>query len=426
MIRSSLFALLLAAAMASSAMTFAQSEDGLAPPPVYKGEIRRGADGRLIAVPTKSPEVAAASSSSRPATMVVGSGEKITTIAEAARQARDGEVIEIRPGDYRGQPVAWTQDNLLIRGSGTRPVLLADGRITEGKAIWVVRGGRVRIENIEFRGARAADGKGAGLRFERGDLLVQRCAFIDNENGIVTADRPEMMLTVSDSEFSAPPRDAGAPHHLLSVGAIGRFVLSGSRFEQGFRGDLVLSRARENDVRYNLLVDGAGGRAAYELEFPNGGVAYVIGNVIGQSATTDNPVLVAYGAEGPRWSDNALYFAHNTLLNDASSGAYLKVWAHRFVGGVEVWAINNLSSGHGELSAPAQGRFEGNQSVARRDLLDYGGLPLRLSSFSPLRGSVRLPGHARGVDLFPAEEFRFPLGSRPAHPGNAPSPGAFQ
>lgn len=423
MIRCCLLALLL---MAASPGVFAQSEDGLAPPPVYKGEIRRGADGRLIAVPAKSPEVAVAGSSSRPATMIVGSGEKITTIAEAARLARDGEVIEIRPGDYRGQPAVWTQDNLLIRGSGARPVMLADGRSAEGKAIWVVRGGRVRIENIEFRGARVADGNGAGIRFERGDLVVHRCVFVDNENGILTANRPEMTLTVSDSEFAVAPRDGGALHHLLYVGAIGRFVLSGSRFAQGYLGHLLKSRARENDVRYNLLVDGAGGRAAYELEFPNGGVAYVIGNVIGQSATTDNPVLVAYGAEGPRWSDNALYFAHNTLLNDAYSGTYLKVSADRFVGGVDVWVINNLSSGHGELLAPAQGRFEGNQSVARRDLLDDGGLPLRLNSFSPLRGSVRLPGHARGVDLFPAEEFSFPLGSQPVHPGSAPSPGAFQ
>ncbi|WP_153117046.1 right-handed parallel beta-helix repeat-containing protein [Rhodocyclus tenuis] len=412
--------------MAASSGAFAQSEDGLAPPPVYKGEIRRGADGRLIAVPAKSPEVLVASGSSRPATMIVGSGEKITTISEAARLARDGEVIEIRPGDYRGQPAVWTQDNLLIRGGGARPVMLADGRSAEGKAIWVVRGGRVRIENIEFRGARVADGNGAGIRFERGDLVVQRCAFVDNENGILTANRPEMTLAVSDSEFSAAPRDDGSLHHLLYVGAIGRFVLTGNRFAQGYRGHLVKSRARESVVRNNLLVDGAGGRAAYELEFPNGGVAYVLGNVIGQSATTDNPVLVSYGAEGQRWSDNALYFAHNTLLNDAHSGNYLKVWSDKFADGVDVWAINNLYSGHGELSAPAQGRFEGNQSVARRDLLDYGGLPLRLNSFSPLRGSVRLPGQARGVDLFPPEEFRFPVGSQPAHPGSSPSPGAFQ
>ena len=63
---------------------------------------------------------------------------------------------------------------------------------------------------------------------------------------------------------------------VLYVGAIGRFVLRGSRFHNGHLGHLVKSRARENHVLFNMLADGAGGRASYELEFPNGGVAYVI------------------------------------------------------------------------------------------------------------------------------------------------------
>jgi hypothetical protein len=415
--------LALAASLATPLAGLAQTPDQLPDSPAYKGEIRRGADGKLIVRPVDAPPRAAAA---KRATMVVGSGEAITTISEAARRARDGEVIDIRPGDYRGQPAIWTQNNLLIRGAGARPVMLADGKSAEGKAIWVVRGGNVRIENVEFRGARVASGNGAGIRFERGHLVVHRCAFFDNEMGILTANFPELTLEVSDSEFAAAPRHEGDLHHLLYVGAIGRFVLSGSRFEQGYRGHLVKSRARENDVRYNLLVDGSDGRASYELEFPNGGIAYVIGNVIGQSAATDNPALVAYGAEGPRWPDNALFLAHNTLLNDLHAGTFLKVWDEKFPAAIETWVINNLTVGYGDLFKPAQGRFEGNKSIARRDLLDYGGLPLRLNGGSALRGSVRPPGNARGVDLLPAAEFSFPVGRRPIHLSSSLAPGAFQ
>jgi hypothetical protein len=179
-------------------------------------------------------------------------------------------------------------------------------------------------------------------------------------------------------------------------------------------------------VRYNLLVDGAEGRASYELEFPNGGIAYVVGNVIGQSAGTDNPELVSYGAEGPRWPDNALFLVHNTLINDFHTGSFLKVWSEKFPNGIEAWVINNLTVGDGDLFPPAQGRFEGNKTVPRRDLIDYGGLPLRLNSTSSLRGSVRIPGNARGVDLLPAAEFSFPTGSRPIRLGNSLAPGALQ
>lgn len=412
-----LFAPLLLA-LAGPAM--AQPFDKLPPAPDYRGEIRRAPDGRLMVAASD----ASAPGTILPATMIVGPGEKVTSISEAARLARDGEVIDIRTGDYRAQPAVWTQNNLLIRGAGGRAVMRADGKSAEGKAIWVVRGGKVVIESIEFRGSRVAGFNGAGIRFERGDLTVRDCAFFDNEMGILTANTPDLTLEVVNSEFGETPRHPGDLHHLLYVGAIGKFILRGSRFSGGYLGHLVKSRARENHILYNMLVDGAGGRASYELEFPNGGLAYVIGNTIGQSAGSDNPTLVAYGAEGPRWPDNALYMAHNTLINERHAGKFLDIFADRIV--AEVWLLNNLMAGAGDLHNPAKGRFDGNRLVARSELIAMGGVPLRLSGQSPLRGSVRPPGQARGVDLMPGAEFTLPVGSRPMRPGSALAPGAFQ
>ncbi len=400
----------------------AQSTVALPESPDYKGEIRRGPDGKLIVVekPLLSPAI------SHAATLVVGPDEAIRTITEAAKLARDGDIVEIRPGEYRGQTAIWTQNDLTIRGSGKRPVLLADGKSAEGKGLWVIRGGRVRVENLEFRGVRVRDGNGAGIRFERGQLVIHRCAFIDNEMGILTGNSPDLTLEISDSEFADAARHQVDLHHLLYVGAIGRFVLTGSRFSNGYRGHLVKSRARENYVRYNLLADGTGGRASYELELANGGIAYVVGNVFQKSDTADNAVLVSYGAEGPRWPDNALYFAHNTLINDRHAGTFLRIPAERFPGGVESWVINNLLVGYGELAAPANGRFEGNLTAQRGELIDYAGLPLRLKTDSPLRGQVRVPGKARETELLPDAEFTFPAGTRPVTPGSALAPGAFQ
>ena len=191
----------------------AQVAEKLPESSAYKGEIRRRADGKLIVL--ESPVIK--SLAELPATMIVGAQEKIKTIGEAAGLAKDGEVVDIRPGDYRGQTAVWHQNNLTIRGSGKRPVMLADGKSAEGKAIWIVRGNNVRIENIEFRGARVADFNGAGIRFESGQLIVQRCAFFDNEMGILTANRADMTLEISDSEFGSAPETAGDLHHLLYV-----------------------------------------------------------------------------------------------------------------------------------------------------------------------------------------------------------------
>jgi hypothetical protein len=417
--------LLAIACLGVTTLVSAQVGDKLPPAPDYLGEIRRAPDGRLQALP-ETVAAAATARSLAPATMIVGPGEKITSLSEAARQARDGEVIEIRPGTYRGQPAVWTQDKLIIRGAAERPVMLADGKSAEGKAIWVVRGGRVQIENVEFRGARVPSLNGAGIRFEKGHLVVRNSAFFDNEMGILTANHADMSLEVVDSEFGDAPHTQGDLHHLLYVGAIGRFSLRGSRFANGYLGHLVKSRARENQILYNMLVDGAGGKASYELEFPNGGVAYVIGNTIGQSAGTDNPKMLSFGAEGGRWPENALYMAHNTLINDFHAGSFVHVWSDKLAGDVDVWLLNNLMVGNGELFRPAQGRFDGNRVVGRGELIEQGGVPVRLTTASPLRGAVRPPGEANEVALLPSAEFTFPVGTRPLRVGSRLAPGAFQ
>ena len=123
----------------------AWAQDSLPQSPDFRGEIRRGADGRLIAVPAppgiETAPLGGPAASAPPApasranTLIVGPGERIATITEAARQARDGDIVEIRPGEYRGQPAVWTQRDLTIRGVGKRPVMVADGTSAEGKAI---------------------------------------------------------------------------------------------------------------------------------------------------------------------------------------------------------------------------------------------------------------------------------------------------
>ena len=417
----------------------------LPPAPVELGEVRRNAQGQLEVIRPAQPDAVAGPASSRerarlagpdqgvlPAsgagrTIVVGPLEPINSVKEAARVARDGDTIEILPGEYRQQAVLWLQNRLTIRGKGRRPVFIADGDSAEGKALWVVRNAEMLIENVEFRGTRVADGNGAGIRFEKGRLRVSRCAFFDNEMGILTSSHPDAVLEVEDSEFGAAPQHVGVLHHLLYAGAIARLSVRGSRLQQGFRGHLIKSRAQESVIAYNMIVDGAGGRASYELEFPNGGVAWVIGNVIGQSANTDNADLISYGAEGHKWPDNALYLAHNTLVNDTPDGRFLRVWSDRLPAGTEVWAINNLTVGHGAFVPQAPGRYDGNRSVADRTALtDVEHLDFSLPSNSPLRGQAMVPGSVRERSLTPVAEFRLPVGTRSLVPGKPLSPGALQ
>jgi len=349
------------------------------------------------------------------------------SLIEAIQRAQDGDTIALLPGTYKGAVAVIRQKRLTLRGVGERPVIEADGQIAEEKAIWVIKNGDIRIENIEFRGARVPDNNGAGIRFERGRLEVLNSVFIDNQNGILTANFDDAELVIRDSLFAQAPRQEQSLPHLLYVGRIARFEINGSRFHQGYRGHLLKSRARYNDIRYNLIYDGPQGEASYEIDLPNGGLAFVVGNIVGQSAGTQNPVVVSYGAEGNAWPESALYLAHNTLLSDRHTGTlFLRTWPDRLPSGAEIVGINNLSVGLGSLTLVNGGDYRGNLPLPPGALQDPATLDFRPLGAGLLRKLTTPAGSARGVSLQPDAEFALPIGTRPLPPPADWLPGAVQ
>ena len=355
----------------------------------------------------------------------VGPQAAVQRIAEAARIAHDGDRVEIAAGTYRGDVAVWHQDDLTIVGLGDGVTLDAHGRSAEGKAIWVFRGGRVRIENITFRNTRVAGRNGAGIRFERGTLEVRRCTFEHNQMGLLTSNDPTAVLKIRDSRFAAAPHQTDSLPHLLYAGRIARLEVIGSHFSGGYAGHLIKSRARQTELRYNFLVDGPGGQASYEVDLPNGGRALLLGNVIAQSPQTQNTTVVAYGAEGPAWPDNDLTLVHNTLVSEAVPGAwFLRTWDDKLPD-ARIAAVNNLTVGVGLFEWTNPGHFVGNYPALSGMLVDPDHQNFRLRADALPAGRVPRADETT-PGLTPDAEFRPPAGVRPIRAPHRWSPGALQ
>ena len=346
------------------------------------------------------------------------------TLHDAVAAARDGDTLELEAGDHHGQTAVITQQRLTLRGAGGQAVLHADGAHAEGKALLVVRGGQVLVELLGFRGARVPDGNGAGIRFERGALTLRRCSFHDNEMGLLSANTPDAELVIEDCEFGSAPHHDGALHHLLYVGTMRSLQLSGSRFSGGWRGHLVKSRAARNLILCNQLVDGDAGEASYELDLPNAGLAWVLGNVLGQGPRPQNLALLAYGAERQMHADSALFVAHNSFVNEAAlPAAFVRHWPERLPAGTPVVLRNNLLFG---AALPGSGgrREDGNRAYALDDL-DRAALP-RVQPRSGPPPDVGAAGDGRDRPLAPTHQISFPLGLRPLAARSPWRAGAFQ
>jgi hypothetical protein len=345
----------------------------------------------------------------------------------------------------------FTQDRLTIRAVGGRARLAANGASAEGKGIWVVRGGSILVENLEFHGARVPDRNGAGIRFEKGRLTIRNCLFADNENGILTSEGGNE-LTIENSEFDHNGTADGRAHQLY-VGAIPRLKVSGSYFHNTVGGHLLKSRAQQNMITYNRLTDETGGRASYELEFPNGGIAYVIGNIIEQSPTTDNSAIIAVGMEGMRWPKNELYLVNNTIVDDREAGG---IFLKAPPGLHALKAVNNLLVGDrkrdfgvfsedvsrrggevGKFYRPDLGTRIGDSRMTgeignnfnpdRNDFAQPSRYDYHLRERASLAGKYAAPGLANGIDLTPRAEYVHPaqirrLAGTPGYPGALQSP----
>lgn len=352
----------------------------------------------------------------------VGPDRAVKTIAQAAKLATDGTTIEVDAGDYAGDVSVWTQKQITLRAVGGRVRLIANGESAEGKAIWVVRVGQMDVEGFDFTGTQVSGRNGAGIRLESGKMRVRNCRFIDNENGIMTSNNPQIELDVIDSEFADNGYGDGQSHNLYA-GVIARLSVTGSYFHHALVGHLLKSRAAVNDIRYNRLADGPGGRASYELEFANGGVAYVVGNIIEQSEKTENPHLVSYAAEGYRWPENALYLIHNTLIDKKPGGG---VMLRVKPGDATIVAVNNLLIGRGRLETAGPGDFSNNVSANMAIFESAAPEEYRPRPDARLAGKLAaVPSGVDGGGLQPQSEYRHPVGTQPIK-GRLRNPGALQ
>jgi hypothetical protein len=353
----------------------------------------------------------------------VGPTKVLRTVAEAVKVARDGDTIEVDAGDYVGDVVVWDRHKLTVRGVGGQVRILAGGRAAEGKGIWVVRGESLTVENFEFTGTRVGEKNGAGIRFEKGLLVIRNCIFRDNENGILTAGNKASELLIENSEFGNNGSGDGFSHNLY-VGTIRKLVVTGSYFHHAKVGHLLKSRAVENHIMYNRLTDEIGGRASYELEFPNGGIAYVVGNIIQQGSQTENLKIVSFGAENYQYPVNQLFLINNTIVDDRPKpGIFLDVKPGN--GNVTVKAINNLLVGSGKLESAGPGEYQNNINVDWDQFTQASRQDYRLLASSKLRGKAEKIGEVNGVQLSPDREYVHPRKTRILQ-GGALSPGALQ
>jgi hypothetical protein len=358
--------------------------------------------------------VLAFSSAAAAATLTVGPGKTYAQPCDAIAAAMPGDTIQVdASGSYDGNTCSWTTDNLTILGVNGRPKINLTGDTpTMMKGIFTIYADNATVDNFELSGAGIdggtgdGDSNGAGIRHQGLNLTVKNCYIHDNQDGILGAPiTPNTgSVTIENTEFYNNGAGDGYTHNMY-LGDYTTVTVEYSYSHHSVVGHLLKSRAYATYVLYNRLSDEMGGTGSYELDLPNAGTAYVIGNIVEQSAASENPNIVSYGEEGvPTGYDSHLYFVNNTVVNDLMSGTFVNNAST-----TPAILTNNIFYGGGTLSSNAADVLTTNYSGASPMFADESTLDVHLLAGSPCIDSGTDPGKAGSMSLEPVFEYVQPV-----------------
>ncbi|NNF66317.1 MAG: hypothetical protein HKM98_02295 [Gammaproteobacteria bacterium] len=338
----------------------------------------------------------------------VGPTRNYTSLAQASQVANSGDVVEIDAGTYVDDISVWRQDNVTLRGINGRAHMRADAIIPfqggndqkNGKGIIVTRGDNLRIENLEFSNASVPDRNGAGIRAEGGALTICNGYFHDNENGLLGSGSS---VVIEYSEFSNNGNGDGLTHNIYIDGGQ-RFTFRSSYSHHARVGHNLKSRAAENFVLHSRVMDEATGNSSYVIDIPNGGLTYIIGNLIQQGPQAENSIAVRFGAEGLLGGrTHNLYIVNNSIVNDRQSGNFITIAA----GALTSTVSNNIFVGNGSLiNGPAV--VSGNLQTSSPGFVDIDNYDYRLTGASAAIDAGVTPGSGDGFPLLPARQYVHP------------------
>jgi hypothetical protein len=347
------------------------------------------------------------------AILSVGAGKAFPTPCKAFAVAVNGDTVEIdgSSGPYTGDVCAIYANNLTIRGVNGRPKIDAAGLNAMGKGTWVVEGTGTSIDNVEMFGAKVADQNGAAIRLDGRDLTLRHSFLHDNENGILANDGVSNIV-IEFSEFGHNGFGDGYSHNLY-IGHVSSLVFRGNYSHDANVGHDLKSRAITNTITYNRFSSTppgqtgstASGQPSYEIDLPNAGTSYVIGNVIEQPAANQNPGMLAYGEEGASNPANDLYVVNNTFLNDDSSrGTFVLVGSTVTT---PVLMQNNIFAGVGTVTTQGTAIDKTNYKSLSPAFVDRANYDLHPAPGSPMIDAGSAPGtSASGTALTPVSQYK--------------------
>lgn len=302
------------------------------------------------------------------ATLEVGPDREFKTLGAAVQASKAGDTILIDPGVYKDD-FAIIHHPLTIEAIGGYAVLNAGQSIPNGKGI-LIANADLTVRSLIFYGSKVPDRNGAGIRYQKGKLVVEDCIFQENENGILGNSSSSGQIIIGDSVFQENGYGDGYSHGIY-IGKIASLTVENSHFISTRTGHHIKSRAARTTITGSRIEDGEAS-SSYAIDLPNGGINKIVDNTIIQGSQPENRIIISIGTK-VSWTANETMIAANQFANLATKGVAVRnaltepvaINGNTFYGPIKMAQGNITATGNRfyeevppYLSSPLKGRRE--------------------------------------------------------------------
>ena len=340
----------------------------------------------------------------------IGPTRTHTLPSQIKNLVQDGDTIYIDGGIYANDATKWVKKDLKFIGLGTgsnRTVLQYTGDIPNGKGIFVFETpgtcDNPYLENIVFDGAQVSDangGNGAGIRFQANNITVNKCKFMNCQNGILegNASVTTSNVIIKNTEFfnngyqlQNDPTYSGYEHNIYISASADTLLVSNCYFHHPRgQGNSLKTRAQRSYILYNMIDEEATGYGSWEINIAQGGLNVIIGNIIIQGPAGANHGIIGYDAVTNTLED--FYFVNNTVINQYAGN--IKYFNIAPASGINTFKIyNNIfasvaGASNTMFTGNIPGALDSSKNIIAANYLTFGFTNPSLGDYSLTAGAI--------------------------------------
>jgi hypothetical protein len=239
----------------------------------------------------------------KPKATISVSAQTVATMQEACNIG--GDVILSAGALYGAAAAAQIDRPVNVTGQGTEFI---DG-VLGGKGTFIVNASS-RFADVAISGAKVPDMNGAGIRWQGGDLTLERVKLTGNQNGLLGGNGH---LVMDDCDVLDNGAADGQSHGIYIQGTALSATVRNSIFNGTKIGHHFKSRAAKSLVEDTVLGLDFLGTESCCVDLPDGGEAVIRRCQMRQGPKTDNNTMVKYFAEL-----RATHAANSLLVQDCT------------------------------------------------------------------------------------------------------------